>query len=314
MHDLTEPEAIDRVVDQLREGGREVDAVLVARCRPKRRGRDTHVEDIGKALKSGSLDIMPPTEGDDLDAWCEEVMGRLLAHEEAFSRLRLRIGGPVIAAFFRKIIPNLPAQEWSWRRSSVQLPPDGGWQAAKPQAACRSGEKPLRGTPPPGTEEFVIFDGPEGLLVRDESGSPLPVVKGAVRLFDADGAVVRVLANTTVRAVENAPVAPERWRHCPSQKARRPRLRVLQWQLGPANWEQAFRNFVTHASLYGRGAINELTGAGLAKLFGETRAAVSARRRTEFLNYQHRTGGRSAFAGLRGTVDPRRGKKRKTGS
>nr|MBP7951744.1 hypothetical protein [Verrucomicrobiales bacterium] len=228
------------------------------------------------------------------------VMDRLQEHGAAFSRLRLRFGGAVIAAFFRQLIPDLPEQRWQREKKHVSVPAGGGWEAVKPGAECRRGTcPPLKGAAPSGLEPFVVWEGAagEGLMVRDEEGAPLPVVKGAIRIYDAQGRVLKVVPNATLKAS---------WDAAPGRSV----VSYFQWTLGPADWGYCFRRFVSVASIYSRGAVNDLTGAALAAMLGETRAAMSARKRKELECYQQATGGKAVFAGMRGGVDPRKGKRK----
>ena len=287
---LDEAGAVERAVGLLKREGRVVSAEVVLGCRPRRKGEETHVADIGRAIREkGFVEVC---DGRELVLGLELNVGEGTARDdddmnlagvvdvaELRERLRLEVGVEVLEALFRKIIPGLPAAKWRGEERYLEL-------RAGDRVECVSRRRPWDGV-----SDFVLSVVPGGgWVVRDEAGAALAVARGAIRILRADGRV-SVLGNATVRAIHRG--------------GQRGQLEYYQWLPGAGDWEYSFKRFVTFASMYAPGVTDHARASSLASLFGETRAAMS-RRRVEIQEEYLEMGGRAGFEGMR-RDDPRRG-------
>lgn len=286
---LDEAGAIARAVEVLVGAGREVTAGVIARCKPRRKGPDTHVQDVGRAVLERGLGetvsdgreamLLLSSEEEELEA------------EELEAKRRVEIGTAAIGALFRKVIPSLPAAEWTRKLRTLYLRPGA-------EIVCVSG----RGLRVEAWPAFVVGDAGEGWFVRNEINEVVPVVKGAIGVVES-GRLVRTLLNATVKAVRGRGSRVEG----PGPGAGG--LTYFQWMPGAGDWQVHFKTFVTYASMFCPASTNHTRGAALAELLGECRASISARKRKIFALYKSETGGHAGFEGMRATVDPRKGKK-----
>lgn len=295
-YQLPESDAIDRALSELDTAGKPLTIEHLRKHHPLKRGPDTHTDDIGRELLERGLDWSPPAEDTDAQQWADHHLAQLAHHPEALSALRERIGTTVISALFRRVLPELPQRQWTSQRSSKTL--EVGYFILCPRPlnargdlrACDTADMP---------ESFLIGRSTDGILISDHHGQIHACRKGAIGIFDSNGLIIDVILEATLR---------RRPRVLPYG---RPVFEFDQYsRTGLGDWEYSFKKFVTYASLYSPGETNALTGAGIAALFGETRAAISARKQKELADYRRDTGGRAGFAGMRTTPDPRKGKKK----
>lgn len=271
---LDESAAVERAVEVLKESGRGVDAGVILRCKPRRKGPDTHVSDVGRAVVARGF--------------VEEVDGRELVggnegldEEERERAERVEIGTEAIGALFRKVIPSLPEAKWSRVRRTLYVRPGA-------EVVSVSG----RGARVEACPGFLVGDaGGAGMgwFVRNEINEIVPVVKGAIGLV-VEGKLVRTLLNATVK-----------WHGGGGS------LQYFQWRTGAGDWQLHFKTFVTYASMFCPEVTNHARGAALAELLGECRASISSRKQKIAGEYRKETGGMAGFEGMRTGLDPRKG-------
>lgn len=285
---LDEAGAIARAVEVLVESGREVTAGAIARCKPRRKGPDTHVQDVGRAVAERGLG---ESVSDGREAMLLLSEEEELEAEELEAKKRVEIGTAAIGALFRKVIPSLPAAEWKRKRRTLYLRPGAEIVSVSGRA--------LRVEAWPG---FLVGEAGEGWFVRNEINEVVPVVKGAIGVV-VEGKLVRTLLNATVKSIRGGRGQEAEVRGQFSG------LTYFQWTPGAGDWALHFKTFVTYASMFCPAATNHTRGAALAELLGECRASISARKRKIFDRYKNETGGHAGFEGMRATLDPRKGKK-----
>jgi len=280
---LDEAGAIARAVELLERSGRVTTVEAVRGCRPLRKGPDSHVQDIGRAVKERGF--VEAVDGREVVLGLAEEAESVEEGDaaELRERLRLQAGVEVLSALFRKVIPALPRAKWKAEARSLVLH-EGD------VVECVSGRRPWDGVC-----DLVASVLPEnaGWMVRDEAGGLVAVVRGAVRILRAAGGV-RVLLNATVKGV--------------LQHGGFRQLVYFQWVPGAGDWEYSFKLFVTYGSMFAPGVTDHARASALASLFDETRAAMSARK-VEILEEYRAAGGRAGFEGMRTGVDPRKGKR-----
>lgn len=281
--------AAAEAVGVLGKSGVAVSVEELLACRPKRKGADTHVDDIGKALLAGGL------ENTMVDGRVEVEGIRITEVDgvRADDGDRMDFAADVLQAFFQKLLPEMPAgrvrsvgEKWVW------IPRGGKYEVA----SCAKGDG--RDANAAGGDGLMVGLGDvAGVLVVRYNGLEVPTLRGAVRVCDASGEVVRTLLNVTVKAVKFV-------------KARGSyRLQLIEWGTGKADWDFVTKQLITYASMFAPDVVGRVTGATLGRLLGLTRAAVSMRRKKVAAEYKELTGGQASFPGMRARPDPRLGKK-----
>ena len=292
-HGITEADASDRVLEQLDRAGRPLDVAQLKKHRTRQGKPDTNIDDIGREMLERGLEWDPPADDDDAITWADEHIERLQTCPEAFAAVRERIGITVVSALFRRIIPGLPDRKWEAKTKSRSIKP--GHTIIHLRPLCKAGHVEAHDH---AQADLLIGRTSDGLLITDQLGQVHALRKGCIAIYNETGALSEVLIECTLKRARKRP--------CGSTE-----LTVFEWsRSGIGDWAYSFRKFVTYASIYSPGETDSLTGAGIASLLGETRAALSWRKQQEAEAYRKATGGRAGFQGMRTGVDPRKGKRK----
>ena len=292
-HGITESDASDRVLEQLDRAGRPLDVAQLRKHRTKQDRPDTAMDDIGREMLEHGLEWDAPAADTDAMTWADQHLERLQANPEAFAAVRERIGISVISALFRRIIPNLPDRKWEAKVRSKSI--KEGCTVIHLRPLCKAGHIEAHDQ---AQADLLIGRTSDGLLITDQLGQVHALRKGCIAIYDSKGTLIETMIECTLRRSRTKPSGSQE-------------LEYMEWsRSGIGNWDYSFRKFVTYASIYSPGETNALTGAGIASLLGETRAALSWRKQQEADAYRKATGGRAGFNGMRTTADPRKGKRK----
>lgn len=292
-HGITEAAATDATLDHLTAAGRPLKRAALKKHRDHTPRPETDTDDIGREMLERGLEWEAPTEDDDAATWADQHIKRLQAYPDAFAAVRENVGIIVIAALFRRILPGLPDRKWESKPKSRSIKP--GLTITPLRPLCKAGHVEAHD---PISSDLLIGRTTDGMLITDMLGQVHALRKGCIAIYDSKGSLVDVMIECTLRRTRTRPSGSRE-------------IEYLEWsRSGIGDWAYSFRKFVTYASIYSPGETNALTGAGIASLLGETRAALSWRKQQEVAAYRQETGGRSGFHGMRTTADPRKGKRK----